>query len=333
MQSKLSSSFCMCRVSVIVPVYKAEKYIRRCLDSLLVQTLKDFELILVDDGSPDCSGAICDEYSQNDSRVRVIHKSNGGVSSARQAGLDVAVGEYVIHADPDDWVEVDMLEELYSKAVESDADMVFCDFYQDYANGRSIYVSQKIEEPIDCQTVLVNLLEGKTHGACWNKLVRRAIIKLNDVNFIRNVNVCEDRQFNISLLLNTISIMYMPKAYYHYCIGVNANSLTKLCHTVSDYKSNKYFIDFAAKKLSEIPYYRDRYIVSNMYYVVMNLDLSQELFTEVFGGYVQYVNHYSSKMKRLIVYSGLHGFKHFWYYVGTLFFITMSFLTNLKKIF
>ena len=321
----------MCKISVVVPVYKAEKYIRRCLDSLLAQTLKDFELILVDDGSPDCSGVICDEYSQKDKRVRVIHKSNGGVSSARQAGLDVAVGEYVIHADPDDWVEADMLKELYCKAVETNADMVFCDFYQDYANGRSSYVSQKIATPIDSRTMLANLLEGKIHGACWNKLVRRAIIKSYDVKFIGNINVCEDRQFNISLLLNATSIIYIPKAYYHYCVEVNANSLIKSCPNVSDYKSNKYFIEFAAEKLSIIPYYRDRYIVANMYYVAMNLNISQELFTNEFGEYVQYFNHNSSPMKRHIVYSSLHGFKLFWYSMGFLLFITMSFLSNLKK--
>lgn len=217
----------MCRVSVIVPVYKAEKYIRRCLDSLLGQTLKDFELILVDDGSPDCSGAICDEYSQKDSRVRLIHKSNGGVSSARQAGLDVAVGEYVIHADPDDWVEADMLEELYRKAVESDADMVFCDFYQDYSNGRSVYVSQKIEDPIDCQTVLVNLLEGKIHGSCCNKLIRTKSITSSKAKFPVDVIRWEDLWFNTLVLQSTVKVFYVEKAFYHYDQFSNNNSIVR----------------------------------------------------------------------------------------------------------
>ena len=119
----------MPKISVIVPVYKAEKYIRRCVDSILAQTFTDFELLLVDDGSPDNSGAICDEYAARDSRVKVFHKENGGVSSARQMGLDNSLGEYVIHADPDDWVEPDMLQELYSEAQQSGADMVICDFY------------------------------------------------------------------------------------------------------------------------------------------------------------------------------------------------------------
>ena len=102
-------------VSVIVPVYKAENYLCHCVDSLLAQTFPDFEILLIDDGSPDHSGDICDEYARKDSRVRVFHKENEGVSSTRQCGIDNAKGEYTIHADPDDWVEPDMLEELYKK--------------------------------------------------------------------------------------------------------------------------------------------------------------------------------------------------------------------------
>ena len=109
-------------ISVIVPIYKAEQTLRRCVDSLLAQTHSDFELLLVDDGSPDGSGAICDEYASKDSRVRVFHKDNGGVSSARQVGLDHSRGEYLIHVDSDDWVAPRMLEELYRKAVSDDAD-------------------------------------------------------------------------------------------------------------------------------------------------------------------------------------------------------------------
>lgn len=105
------------KISIIVPVYKAETYLHRCVDSILAQTFTDWELILVDDGSPDQSGKICDEYAKKDQRVKVIHKENGGVSSARQRGLDESVGEYTIHADPDDWVEPEMLDELYNPQI------------------------------------------------------------------------------------------------------------------------------------------------------------------------------------------------------------------------
>lgn len=111
------------KISIIVPVYKAEKYIHKCIDSILAQTFANFEILLINDGSPDKSGKICDEYAKKDKRVRVFHKENGGVSLARQLGNDNATGEYTIHADPDDWIEPNMLEELYAKAVEDDADM------------------------------------------------------------------------------------------------------------------------------------------------------------------------------------------------------------------
>ena len=106
------------KVSIIVAVYKAEEYLRRCLDSLVNQTFEDYEVLLVDDGSPDNSGYICDAYAERYPFVQVIHKANGGLASARQCGIDHARGEYTIHVDADDWVEPDMLESLYWKAKE-----------------------------------------------------------------------------------------------------------------------------------------------------------------------------------------------------------------------
>lgn len=100
------------KISIIVPVYEVEPYIHKCVDSILAQTFTDFELILVDDGSPDNCGEICDEYEENDSRIRVIHKENGGPSSARNAGLNIAKGDYIGFVDSDDWIETDMYEML-----------------------------------------------------------------------------------------------------------------------------------------------------------------------------------------------------------------------------
>jgi glycosyltransferase len=108
----------MCAISVIVPVYKAEAYLRKCIEGILQQTFTDFQLILVDDGSPDKSGEICDEFARKDSRVEVIHKANGGLTSARKYGMKCARGIYSIHIDPDDWVEPLLLEELYKEATE-----------------------------------------------------------------------------------------------------------------------------------------------------------------------------------------------------------------------
>ena len=210
------------KISVIVPVYKAEAYLHRCVDSLLAQTFTDFEILLVDDGSPDRSGEICDEYARKDTRVRVFHKENGGVSSARQCGMDNARGEYTIHADPDDWVEPEMLEELYKKAKEEDADMVICDFYEERKN-KTIYVRQQ-PSALDHETVLCELFQ-QLHGSCWNKLVRRACYREFGVRFPLELSYCEDLYVNTSLLSHKMNVIYLPKAFYHYDQYTNEESL------------------------------------------------------------------------------------------------------------
>lgn len=120
----------MPKISIIVPVYKVEKYLHKCVDSILKQTFKDFELILVDDGSPDKSGDICDEYARKDNRVRVIHKENGGVSDARNVGIDIAEGEYIGFVDGDDYIASDMYEVLYNSLIDNSADISGCGMYE-----------------------------------------------------------------------------------------------------------------------------------------------------------------------------------------------------------
>lgn len=114
------------KISVIVPVYKVENYLNRCVDSILCQTFSDLEIILVDDGSPDNCGIICDEYARQDERIKVIHKRNGGLSSARNAGLDIASGDYIGFVDSDDWIHPQMYEILYSNAVKSNVNIITC---------------------------------------------------------------------------------------------------------------------------------------------------------------------------------------------------------------
>ena len=212
------------KVSVIVPVYKAEAYLERCVDSLLAQTFRDFEILLIDDGSPDRSGEICDMYARKDDRVRVFHQKNSGVSMARQKGLDEARGEYVIHADPDDWVEPDMLEELYAKAKEEDADIVICDFYANYP-GRQIYSSQR-PSSLRHEAVLCDLFQ-QLHGSCWNKLVRRVCYNKFQIKFPVGVSYCEDLLTNATLLSHDIKVAYLPKAFYHYDQYSNTDSIVR----------------------------------------------------------------------------------------------------------
>ena len=161
------------KISIIVPVYNAELYLQRCLDSILSQSFTDFEAILVDDGSSDKSGGICDEYAQRDSRIRVFHKENGGVASARQMGMDEAKGEYVIHTDPDDWVEPKMIEMLYNEAKAKEADVVICDFYIN--RPQKVYRVKQKPTNLDHLVVLSELFQ-QLHGSCCNKLIKRTCL-------------------------------------------------------------------------------------------------------------------------------------------------------------
>ena len=234
------------KISVIVPVYKAEHYLARCVDTLLAQTFDDFEVILVDDGSPDNSGAICDEYALKDKRVRVIHQPNAGVSMARQKGLDNARGEYVIHAVPDDWVEPDMLKELYAKAKEEDADMVICDFYAHY--GEKVVYERQQPSSLDHNTVLCDMFKH-LFGSCWNKLVRRVCFLKFDIHFSEGVSFCEDLLINSTLLQHNIKVAYLPNAFYHYDCCINSNSLVRK-KTYATFEKDKRLILLFEKALS-----------------------------------------------------------------------------------
>lgn len=154
------------KVSVIVAVYNVAPFLSKCIASLKAQTLKDFEVILVDDGSTDNSGKICDAYARGDNRFKVFHKANGGVASARELGVEKASGLYMIHADPDDWVEPTMLEELYNRATETDADVIICDFYVESSFGRELVV-QCPKSPNHI-VILNQYLNSSLYGACWN---------------------------------------------------------------------------------------------------------------------------------------------------------------------
>ena len=211
------------KVSVIVPVYNSEYTLCRMVDSLLLQTLDGYEIILIDDGSTDSSGAICDQYAERQANVRVVHNKNEGVSAARQTGLDAARGEYVIHADSDDWVEPTMLEELYRKAKEEDADVVICDFYVDQ-DGHQTYSKQQLTacEP---ESVLRDMFR-QLHGSCCNKLVRRDSLNKHHVRFPEGINHCEDLLTWVQLLQHpAVKISYLPHAYYHY--SINKGSITR----------------------------------------------------------------------------------------------------------
>lgn len=206
-------------VSVCVPVYRVENYLRRCLDSLVNQTLSNIEIILIDDGSPDGSGRICDEYAERDSRIKVVHKENGGLSSARRVGLELSTGEYYIVCDSDDWVETTMYEELYRKAKNDDADIVLCDYLSEYSDGRSI--PSKSYSFTTQEQYIEDLMLRRANVSGWCKLFRLKTIRHLNMNYTEGVNLGEDALFVFKMLLSPQRISTLNRALYHYqrCIG------------------------------------------------------------------------------------------------------------------
>ena len=201
------------KVSVIVPVYNTEKYLHRCIDSILAQTFTDFEVLLIDDGSKDGSGKICDEYSAKDSRIRVFHKENGGVSSARNLGLRNAQGEWIIFIDSDDWISESMLHDMHEKATSEKSDIVYCDLktvFNEHAKVLHIakYDSKKVN--------MLNNFIKSTFGTVVGMLVKRSMYESNQVRFPIGAKFCEDFYVAVRLMLFSEKIFYIPTAYYCY---------------------------------------------------------------------------------------------------------------------
>ena len=201
-------------ISVIVPIYNVEPYLRKCLDSIVTQTYRELEIILVDDGSPDNCGAICDEYAQRDNRIKVIHKPNGGVSSARNTGLDAATGAWIGWVDPDDWTEPDMFSYLLENALKYGADIAVCGHYE-LTQGRSIFCGWKAPEVLEREQAMETLLiaDNSLQNFCWDKLWRRELWE--GIRF-PGVSIFEDIRVVYQLFERIERIVCLPEAKYYY---------------------------------------------------------------------------------------------------------------------
>lgn len=236
-------------ISIVVPVYKAEKYIHRCLRSILQQTFVNWECILVDDGSPDNSGKICDEFAEKDSRIKVIHQENQGVSKARQNGLDNAIGDYVIQFDSDDWVESHCLERLLEVALRENADVTICDMYLNIKN-RQEYSKQGYPN-ITAKRLLDDLINQRLHGILANKLIKRSCLLEYNIRIPEKLILSEDLYFCCALLRHHVSVAYLSEAFYHY--QRNENSLTNSV-SVKAFESKKTLIEEMGKILPSVEY-------------------------------------------------------------------------------
>lgn len=201
-------------ISVIVPVYNVEKYLRQCVDSIINQSYKNLQIILIDDGSKDKSGKICDEYAKKDKRIEVIHKENAGVSAARNTGLDNAKGEWVTFIDSDDWIEKNFCCVLYKKAIEEEADIVLCEYNRRIEKNIDRIELTSKEEIINSGMHLQNALTPQTGcGYCTMKLIKKSIIK---DRFDESLEVAEDALFSIQLSNKLNKEVILRKALYNY---------------------------------------------------------------------------------------------------------------------
>lgn len=224
----------MPRISVIVPVYNTEKYLHRCIDSILAQTYTDFELLLIDDGSTDSSGAICDEYALKDSRVRVFHKANGGVSSARNMGLDNAQGEWITFVDSDDWVKIDYFKLMIRQ---SDADLIMSSFEITDSTSKWNNCIENNKYGIEQISLFLNKYILSTQFCVpWCKLYKRNLIQENtELRFNTGISLAEDTIFVFGYLCRIKSVRTIEDFSYQYNRGV-VDSLSVKYRTIDEYR-------------------------------------------------------------------------------------------------
>ena len=225
----------MIKVSVIIPVYNVEKYLNQCLDSICVQTLKEIEIICINDGSTDNSWKILEKYAQNDSRFVIINKNNEGVSVARNTGISCAVGEFICFVDSDDYVDKNYLEKLYNAAVEYDCDIACCGFVRFNGIRKSvrktiskIRVLKTIEEKIKIEKI-------PEHNYIWNKIYRRKSFLEHNLQFVQH-RYFEDIEIVIKILNSLGDMVTVPDVNYYY-----RKNPTSIVHTQSPRKRKDYY--------------------------------------------------------------------------------------------
>jgi len=220
------------KISVIVPVYKVEQYLSRCIDSMLEQTFTDFELLLINDGSTDDSGKICDEYAEIDSRIRVFHKKNEGVSSARNLGLKEAISEWICFVDSDDWVDKTYLEDFFLYPVAKNSIVVQGISYEFQDHKKRIFFSYN-NGLYDANSSNNGVVENELfHNGCpYAKLFEKQIIKANKIIFNESISLNEDHLFVLEYYKYIDNINLLSAMNYHYWFDYFETSLTKKYHS------------------------------------------------------------------------------------------------------
>ena len=266
--------------SVIVPIYKVEPYLKKCVDSILGQTFRDFELLLIDDGSPDGCPAICDAYAARDSRVRVIHKENGGLVNARNTGVRAAVGEYICYVDGDDWVAENLLETVYRKAVASfRPDMVVYSAVRQFADRQEqipesvpegLYPKEKLRAEVypymmyDCRKPFCN---GLIFPVAWNKIYRRELL-LPRCCTEERIRMGEDNAFTFECLYAAETVYFCDDILYYYN-QLNSESMVH-SYDAGRFENNQLLTAYMDERLGgKEPYLDEQLNAFKAYWLIM----------------------------------------------------------------
>ena len=256
-------------VSIIVPIYNAEDFLPRCVDSILAQEFRDFEVLLIDDGSSDGSPALCDGYAAQDDRVRAVHKPNSGVSDTRNLAISMARGDYLQFVDSDDWLAPNATGLLVHAAQGASCDMVIADFYR--VVGDRLAQKGDIEETgvMNRETFAGHMMENPAdfyYGVLWNKLYRREIIAAHDLTMDSDISWCEDFMFNLEYIRHAQSFVAIQVPIYYYLKrkgslvsqGISISKTIKMKLTVFEVYNNfyKHILDEKDYEKSRLQVYR-----------------------------------------------------------------------------
>ena len=309
-------------VSVIVPIYKVEKYMHRCVDSIINQTYKKIEIILVDDGSPDSCGKICDEYAEKDNRIKVIHKENGGLSDARNAGIDIAKGNYLTFIDSDDYVTEDYVEFLLNLLKESDADMSVCKHTIVYNDSKYIDTGTKKYYLAEPRQILEMLLYSDDFDvSTWAKLYKKELFC--NIRFPKD-RLFEDSATTYKLIDLCKKIAFKSESKYFYVIRDDSITTKEFNSKKFDLiKSTEEMVTYIEKKYSDLKKGCERRLMYSYLSTLMNLaevDKKSENYEEYKKQLMEYIKKHRKevlkdkkipKRDRIALYSLLFGFEGF----------------------
>ena len=278
-------------ISVIVPIYNVEKYLAECIESILQQSYNDLEIILVDDGSPDNCGAICDEYQSKDSRIIVIHKENGGISDARNAGMDIATGEYIAFVDSDDFIHPRMYEYLLKALTDYNSDFSACDYFEfskynpiptSNISSEGTYIFDKLGDK-NCH--LNNLLQGSHKNYVWNKLYKKSY--LENIRFKKGMKY-EDVIFSADISPYINKYVIIKDKLYYYRRNTSSTTLSNPYVFFEHISALEYNIDFFMQN-------RDVKFAQKYAEFAMSYILTRQIEKHVQGIYDKYADNESQK--------------------------------------